>query len=75
MPTWVYAVVFCAVVLLVGYLVDRRSRAVRAGLEVPADTKGRSGADTTSQARLGPHASGGSDGISSGSYGGTEGIG
>jgi hypothetical protein len=75
MPTWIYAVIFCAVVLLVGYLVDRRSRAQRAGLEVPADTRGRSGADTTSQARLGPHGAGGADGFTSGSYGSADGNG
>jgi hypothetical protein len=59
MPTWVYAVVFCAVVLGIGLLVDRRSRAVRKGLEVPADTKGRSSADGVTRARLEPGGSGG----------------
>ncbi|MEU4448649.1 hypothetical protein AB0K14_04765 [Actinosynnema sp. NPDC050801] len=74
MPTWIYFVIFCAVLLLVAYLVDRRARAQRAGLVAPADTRGRSGADTIGRARLGPHGAGGSDGITSGSYG-SDGIG
>ncbi|MGM1062227.1 hypothetical protein [Saccharothrix sp. Mg75] len=68
MPTWTCVVVFCAVLLLVAHLVQRRDRARRAGLVAPADTTGRSGADTTARARLGPHGAG--DGSTAGSHGG-----
>ena len=52
MQPWVWAVLFCAVVLAIGFVVDRRARAKRAGLERPADTKGRSKADPVVQARI-----------------------
>lgn len=60
MPMWAYAVVFCVVLAGIGYVVDRRSRAVRAGLEVPADRRGRSRADGVTRARL---ESGGAGGL------------
>jgi hypothetical protein len=52
MQPWVWAVLFCAAVLAIGFVVDRRARAKRAGLERPADTKGRSKADPVVQARI-----------------------
>jgi len=52
MQPWVWAVLFCAVALAIGYLVDRRARAKRAGLVRPADTRGRSKADPVVQARI-----------------------
>lgn len=54
MPLWAYAVVFCVVLVGIGYVVDRRSRAIRAGLVVPADSQGRHSADGAARARLGP---------------------
>lgn len=59
MPTWVYAVVFCALLVGIGYVVDRRSRAVRAGLEVPADRSGRTKVDGVTRARQEPGGAGG----------------
>jgi hypothetical protein len=72
MPSWLYAVIFCVLVLAIGFVVDRRSRAVRAGLEVPADTAGRSRVDGVARARLEPGGGGGlgSDGGNVG-FGGT----
>ncbi|MEU4739984.1 hypothetical protein AB0G02_05885 [Actinosynnema sp. NPDC023658] len=52
MQPWLWAVLFCAVVLALGLVVDRRARAKRAGLTRPADTKGRSKADPVVQARI-----------------------
>ena len=52
MQPWVWAVLFCAAALAIGFAVDRRARAQRAGLERPADTKGRSKADPVVQARI-----------------------
>ncbi|XVV02387.1 hypothetical protein ACQPW3_34235 [Actinosynnema sp. CA-248983] len=52
MQTWVYAVLFCALLAGIGLLVDRRARAVRKGLERPADTRGRSKAEPVGQARV-----------------------
>ncbi len=52
MQPWVYGVLFCALLLGLGFLVDRRARAKRAGLVRPADTHGRSKADPVVQARV-----------------------
>lgn len=52
MQSWVWAVLFCAALLVIGFAVDRRARARRAGLERPADTRGRSKADPVVQARI-----------------------
>lgn len=52
MQPWVWAVLFCAAVLAIGYVVDRKARAERAGLERPADTKGRSKVHPVVQARI-----------------------
>ncbi|QQQ75336.1 hypothetical protein IOD16_30200 [Saccharothrix sp. 6-C] len=52
MQPWIWAVLFCAAALTIGYAVDRRARAKRAGLVRPADTKGRSKADPVVQARI-----------------------
>ncbi|MFI9815697.1 hypothetical protein [Saccharothrix variisporea] len=52
MQTWVYGVLFAAVLIAIALVVDRRARAKRAGLERPADTRGRSKADPVSQARI-----------------------
>ena len=52
MPPWAWAIVFVAVVLAIGFAVDRKARAQRAGLERPADTRGRSKADPVVQARI-----------------------
>ena len=52
MQPWVWAVLFCAALLTIGFAVDRRARAKRAGLERPADTRGRSKADPVVQARI-----------------------
>ncbi|KOX16200.1 hypothetical protein ADK67_40330 [Saccharothrix sp. NRRL B-16348] len=43
---------FIAAVLAIGFAVDRKARAKRAGLVRPADTKGRSKADPVVQARI-----------------------
>lgn len=51
MQPWVWAVLFVAVVLVIGFAVDRRARAKRAGLVRPADTRGRSKADPVVRAR------------------------
>ncbi|MCE7000600.1 hypothetical protein LZG04_38165 [Saccharothrix sp. S26] len=51
MQPWAWAVLFCVVALAVGFAVDRRARAKRAGLERPADTTGRSKADPVVRAR------------------------
>ena len=51
MQPWVWAVLFIAVVLGIGFVVDRRARAKRAGLVRPADTRGRSKVDPITQAR------------------------
>ncbi|MEO6084770.1 MAG: hypothetical protein ABIQ18_16835 [Umezawaea sp.] len=59
MPTWVYAVVFCALLVGIGYVVDRRVRAVRKDLVVPADKKGRTSVDGVTRARLEPGGAGG----------------
>jgi hypothetical protein len=59
MPTWVYAVVFCALLVGIGFVVDRRTRAVRRGLDVPADKKGRSSVDGVTRARQEPGGAGG----------------
>jgi hypothetical protein len=71
MPIWLYAVIFCGLLVAIGYVVDRRSRAVRASLEVPADRGSRSSIDGVTRARLEPGGGGrlGSDGGSIG-YGG-----
>ncbi|GAB2984091.1 hypothetical protein [Saccharothrix stipae] len=52
MPPWLWGLLFCATLLTIGAVVDRRARAKRAGLERPADTRGRSKADPVVQARL-----------------------
>ncbi|NUT97389.1 MAG: hypothetical protein HOY78_35740 [Saccharothrix sp.] len=55
MQPWVYGVLFCAVLIgsaLAAFVVDRRARAKRAGLEQPADTRGRSMGDPVAQARI-----------------------
>ncbi|NUT49110.1 MAG: hypothetical protein HOV94_17645 [Saccharothrix sp.] len=52
MQPWLWAVLFCAAVLALGLAVDRRARAKRAGLERPADTRGRSKAEPVGQARV-----------------------
>ncbi|MFI9010263.1 hypothetical protein ACIGNX_23820 [Actinosynnema sp. NPDC053489] len=52
MQPWLWGVLFCAAALVIGFLVDRRARAKRAGLERPADTRGRSKADPVVQARI-----------------------
>ncbi|RKT57193.1 hypothetical protein [Saccharothrix australiensis] len=52
MQPWLYAVLFCALLLAIGVVVDRRARAERAGLVRPADTAGRSRAEPVAQARI-----------------------
>ncbi|WP_158843322.1 hypothetical protein [Saccharothrix deserti] len=52
MQPWVWGVLFCAALLAIGFAVDRKARAKRAGLERPADTRGRSKADPVVQARI-----------------------
>ncbi|MEJ2857058.1 MULTISPECIES: hypothetical protein [unclassified Saccharothrix] len=53
MQTWVYGVLFAAVLIGIALVVDRRARAKRAGLERPADTRGRGSAvNPVAQARI-----------------------
>ncbi|MEU6155741.1 hypothetical protein ABZ816_37720 [Actinosynnema sp. NPDC047251] len=52
MQPWAYGVLFCALLLAAGFVVDRRARAKRAGLERPADRVGRSKAGPVTQARI-----------------------
>ncbi|GAA0263243.1 hypothetical protein GCM10010492_75390 [Saccharothrix mutabilis subsp. mutabilis] len=52
MQPWVYGVLFCAVLIGIALVVDRRARAKRAGLQRPADTRGRSKADPVVRARI-----------------------
>jgi hypothetical protein len=66
MPTWVYAVMFCALLVGIGYVVDRRVRAVRKDLVVPADKKGRTSVDGVTRARLEPGGAGGGVGLNYG---------
>jgi hypothetical protein len=56
MPTWVYIVLFAAVLLAIGFLVDLPARRKRRGLERPASRGTGAPADAGAEAeRIMPH--------------------